>query len=128
MFFIRIRYVIYRADGTRVQHVFLSLAPVVCFPALGACCMLSLSWHRWHIFPRRLHVFPLLQRLHAIPFLTPVACLHAFVTGNMFSRALHRSVDECFSALGTFLSSHASHLSLSVFPRLAPFACFFPSL
>ena len=73
-------------------HVFLRLAQVTCFPALGTGYVFSRLWHKLHDFPR----------------LEPVACFLALGTGYMFSRACHRlhvfprlSPVTCFPALGT---------------------------
>ena len=103
-----------------VQHVFLSLAPVVCFPALGACCMLgtggmfsregcmfSLSWHRWHVFP----------------LFATVACFPFVDTGGMFSCIWQRRhVFPRFAPVGWRMFSRPWHLI--IFPRCTPFIIF----
>ena len=96
-----------RACRYRV-HVFLSLAPHACFPALvGTGCMFSRAcWYRLHVFPRLLvpvACFPALvgtgcmfsracwYRLHVFPrLLVPGACFPAVGTERMFSRSWYR--------------------------------------
>ena len=66
---------------TYFLRIFPRLAPVTCFPTVGAGYMFSRAWRQLHAFPR----------------LAPVTCFPALGTGYMFSRAWHRL--SCFPAL-----------------------------
>ena len=64
-------------------HVFLHLAPIVCFPALCTGCSFILAWHRLRVFPR-------LETVTCFPALGAGCMFPVLGTGCMFSRAWSR--------------------------------------